>query len=293
MENFIVSLNVILPLFLTMLLGYILKHLKLFNESSEKSLNTLCFRVFLPILLFNNIYKTELKEEFNPKLLGFAVSSVTVLFMSLLLIIPLIEKDNRRRGVMIQGIFRSNFIIFGLPVVVSLFGENYAGVPSLLGAVVVPLFNALSVVALEIYRGGKVSIKKIAKGVATNPLIISSLMGLLMVLLSIKLPFALEKTIGDLSRLATPLSLMVLGASFKFSTVQGHLKQLIITLLGKLIISPLIFVPLGILLGFREIELVSLIVLFSSPTAVSSYTMAQQMDEIGRASCRDRVCQYV
>lgn len=278
MENLFLSLNVVLPLFLTMALGYGLKQIKMFDDQGLEVINKLCFRVFLPLLLFNNIYKTDLESVFNLKLIIFSASGVLASFTILMLIIPLIEKDNPRRGVMIQGIFRSNFIIFGLPVTISLFGDANAGVPSLVGAVVVPLFNALAVVALEIYQGGKISIKKILKGIVTNPLIIGSALGIILLVLGIKLPFAIEKTIGDVAKIATPLSLIVLGGYFTFSTVTGHLKQLIITLLGKLILLPCLFIPVSIALGFRDVELISLIVLFGSPTAVSSFTMAKQMN---------------
>ncbi|MEG1001429.1 MAG: AEC family transporter [Cellulosilyticaceae bacterium] len=278
MENFILSFNVVLPLFLTMSLGYGLKRLKMFDASGLEVINKICFRVFLPLLLFNNIYKTDLQSAFNLKLISFATLGVIASFILLMLIIPIIEKDNPKRGVMIQGIFRSNFIIFGLPIVLSLFGEAHSGVPSLVSAVVIPLFNALSIVALEMYRGGKVSTKKILKGVVTNPLIIGSVLGILLLVLNIKLPSSIEKTISDVSKIATPLSLIVLGGYFTFSTVKGHLKQLLVTLIGRLILLPCLFIPLSIAMGFRDVELVTLIVLFGAPTAVSSFTMAQQMN---------------
>lgn len=278
MENLILSFNVVLPLFLTMALGYVLKYIGMFDERTLDSMNNVAFKSFLPILLFYNIYKTDIKGVFNPNLMTFAAISVIILFISLYIVVPFIEKDNKKRGVLVQGIFRSNFVIFGIPVTASLFGEDQVGVASLLIAIVVPLFNILSVFSLEAFRGGKPDYKKILKGVIKNPLIIASCIGIITIFLGIKLPTAIEKTVSDISKIATPLSLILLGASFKFNEIKKHLKQTTIGVIGKIIVIPCIFIPICILAGYRNVELATLMVIFAAPTAVSSFTMAQQMD---------------
>ncbi len=278
MENLILSINVVLPLFLTMALGYVLKRLKMFDDNTLKVMNSITFKAFLPLLLFYNIYKTDLKGAINPKLICFALISVTLTFIVLCILIPLIEKDNKKRGVLIQGIFRSNFIIFGLPVACSLFSEDKVGVVAILIATVVPFFNMLAVISLEIFRCGKLDIKNTLKGIITNPLIITSAIGLFFLIFGIKLPTAIEKSISDISRIATPLSLILLGGSFSFTNVKAHLKQTIIGVTGRLIVVPSIHMPISIWLGFRDIELIALMLIFASPTAISSFTMAQKMD---------------
>lgn len=281
MENLIISFNVVLPLFICIALGYFLRRINMYDEATLKKLNKLCFKVFLPVYLFNNVYTTNLADAFNAKLLIFAVAAILVLFAVLMAVIPRLEKEDARRGVIIQGIFRSNFALFGLPVAISLCGDEKAGPTSLLVGIIVPVFNVLAVVTLETFRGGKPSIKKIAKGIATNPLIIASVLGILCNLLGIHLPTALEKSATDLGRVATPLSLVALGGDFKFGRVKGYLRQLSIAVAGKLVISPLLMIIAGILLGFRNEMLVPILIMFGAPTAVSSYPMAQQMDGDG------------
>ena len=275
MENLILSINVVLPLFLTMSLGYVLKKLGLFDTHTLNKMNNVCFKSFLPLLLFFNIYNTDLDGSLNFRLMAVAVIIIFSIFLILVFIIPKIEKDNKTRGALIQGVFRSNFVIFGIPVTISLFGDKSIGVTSLLIAVIVPMFNVLSVVILEIFRGGKVNIKHMIKSVLTNPLIIASLT---MLILNINMPTFLHKTIGDISKIATPLSLIILGGSFSFSAIKGHIKPIILGVCGKLILVPAIFLPISIFLGFRNVELASLMIMLSAPTAVSSFTMAQQMD---------------
>ena len=278
MENLILSLNVVLPLFITMSLGYFLKYLNMFDNNTLDTMNNITFKSFLPMLLFYNIYKTDLQGVFNLKLMIFSATCVIALYLILYLVVPLIEKDNKKRGALLQGLFRSNFVIFGLPITESLFGSEKVGVAALLIAVIVPLFNILSVIALETFRGGKPDFRKISIGIIKNPLIIASCLGILTLLLKIKIPTAIEKTISDVSKIATPLSLILLGASFKFDNIKKYLKQTTIAVVGKTILTPCIILPICIMFGYRGVELTTLMIIFAAPTAISSFTMAQQMD---------------
>ena len=277
MENLLLSFNIVLPLFLCILLGYFLRRIRFFDDAVLKKMNACVFKVFLPIYLFNNVYTTDLSAAFNAKLMIFSVISVFVLFGLLMLVIPLLEKENPKRGVIIQAIFRSNFALFGLPLAISLCGEEKAGPTSLLVGFIIPIYNVLAVVVLEVFRGGKPDVKKILKGIVTNPLIIASLLGILINLTGFRIPTAVHKAVKDLGGVATPLSLVVLGGSFIFSHMKQYTKQILIGVGGKLIISPLIFVTAGILLGFRNEYLAPILIMFGAPAAVSSFTMAEQM----------------
>ena len=281
MDNLILSFNVVLPIFLCILLGYFLRRIRMVDTPSLNVMNKLCFKVFLPIYLFNNIATTNLAAAFNGKLLAVAYLGVTAQFVLLMLLIPRLEKENPRRGVLIQAMFRSNFALFGLPLALSLCGTEKVGPTSILVGFTVPLFNILAVVSLESFRGGKPSIKKMAKGIATNPLIIASLLGIAFNLLDFTLPGAVQKSVNDLGGVATPLSLVALGGSFTVSKVKEYKKQLTIGVLGRLVFSPLIMVSAGILLGFRKELLIPLLIMSGAPTAVSSFPMAQQMDGDG------------
>lgn len=278
MDNLILSFNVVAPLCFVMTLGYFLKYMKMFDENSLNVMNNVTFKVFLPCLLFYNVYTTDIGSVFDPKLLIFASLSIIILFLITFFLIPKIEKSNDKRGVMIQGIFRSNFVLFGIPVATSLLGEGNVGTTALLIGVVVPLFNFLAVICLETFRGGKIDFKKIIHGIITNPLIIGAFLGLTMLILGIELPQFIMATLKDVSKMATPLSLVLLGASFSFSDVRKYLKETAIVVMGKLVIVPGIFVLIAYYCGFRDIALLSLMIMFASPTAISSFQMAKQMD---------------
>ncbi|MDP4118168.1 MAG: AEC family transporter [Bacillota bacterium] len=277
MNNFILSLNVVLPLFLIMSLGYFLKYINFFDSNTLKQLNNAVFKVFLPILIFYNVYMSDISSQFNPKLLAYGIICILITFAILMIAVPLFEKDNRKRGVLIQAMFRSNFVIFGVPVSIALYGKDAAGIAAVLIVMIIPVYNFLAVITLEIFRGGKPDFKKVTMGIITNPLIISSLIGLAILFSGIRLPSAFEKTVSDLSKIATPLAFLVLGGSINFGKAKGYTKQLISGVTVKLILSPLIFITIAVLLGFKNAELAILLSLFASPAAVSSFTMAQSM----------------
>ena len=277
MDNLILSFNVVAPLCFVMALGYVLKYLKMFDEDTIKCMNSVTFKAFLPTLLFYNIYTTDLENVFNPKLMIFAALSIIVIFVLLFIFIPMIEKEDNKKGVMIQGIFRSNFVLFGIPVATSLVGEGNVGTTALLIGVVVPLFNFLAVVCLETFRGGCIDIKKIIYGIVTNPLIIGSLLALILLLLNINLPTFIISTIRDVAKIATPLSLVLLGASFSFSDIKKYLRETLIVVVGKLIVVPVLIVLTAYYIGFRDISLLTLMIMSASPTAVSSFQMAKEM----------------
>jgi len=277
MENLILSFNVVLPLFICISLGYFLKRVGMCDEKALNVINKMCFKVFLPIYLFYNIYTTDLSAAFHAKLIVFAVGGLIAVFLVLMLLIPRMEKENARRGVLIQAIFRSNFALFGLPVALSLCGEERIGPTSVLLGLTVPVFNVLAVISLETFRGGKPDVKQMLRGIVTNPLIIASVIGIIFYYLKIQLPYGVEKSVVDLGRVATPLSLVALGGSFTIGKVKGYKKQLLLGVLGRLVVVPAIMISLGILLGLRNELLIPVMIMFGAPTAVSSFPMAQQM----------------
>ncbi len=285
MEILTISLNAVLPLLIIIVVGYALKRWRIVTNRGVKQLNRAVFFIFIPLLLFNNIYKTELEEVIQPRLIIFAVASVIVIWCISVLISVFTEKSPSTRGAMIQGMYRSNFTLYGLPVVTLLFGGSNTGVASFLIAVIVPMFNLMSIVTLEFFRGGKINFKRVIFDIIKNPLTIGSLLGVLALLLNIALPVFIETSINTLSALAVPLSLIVMGASFTLMTVYDKRWKMTLTVVMKLVIFPAVFLAISILLGFRDIELASLMALFASPTAIASYPMAVQMNSDKDFAC--------
>lgn len=277
MENLMISANAVLPMCLIMALGYGTRRLGWIRREEIFAINKIAFRIFLPCLLYYNVYCSDLSGSFDPLLMAYAVGGVLLTFGLSLGYTLLTEKLPERRGVMIQGMFRSNYVIMGIPVATALLGADQLGTVSILIAVVVPLFNMLAVVVLEVFRGQKPKPLHILGQIVKNPLVIASALGILTLAAGIRLPHILERTIQNVSAIASPLQLFLLGAFFQFSGLKTYRRELVTVSAAKLIVSPGLFLGLGALLGFRGVAFVSLIGIFASPTAVNSFTMAQQM----------------
>lgn len=272
-----ISANAVLPMCLIMALGYGTRRLGWIRREEIFAINKIAFRIFLPCLLYYNVYCSDLSGSFDPLLMAYAVGGVLLTFGLSLGYTLLTEKLPERRGVMIQGMFRSNYVIMGIPVATALLGSDQLGTVSILIAVVVPLFNMLAVVVLEVFRGQKPKPLHVLGQIVKNPLVIASALGILTLAAGIRLPHILERTIQNVSAIASPLQLFLLGAFFQFSGLKTYRRELVTVSAAKLIVSPGLFLGLGALLGFHGVAFVSLIGIFASPTAVNSFTMAQQM----------------
>lgn len=278
MENFLLTLNIVLPIFLVMAVGFACRRGGLVSAEGISSINKLAFKVFLPCSLCKSLMNVDPNSIVNSSVLAFAFVGVILVFLLGFLIIPRIEKVNARRGVMIQGLFRSNYAIFGIPVCEALFPQGDGGVAAMMVIATVPLFNALAVVSLESFRGGLVNLKKILIGIVKNPLIWGCVIGYLLMQFKIPVPEFAVSTLSKLASIASPLALFALGGSINLQTFRHNSRPLSIVVLGRLVVIPLIALLFAFIAGYRGAEFAVMMIVFGSPCAVSSYTMAAQMD---------------
>lgn len=269
-----------------MVLGYLLvNYTSLADRKLTKQANAIVFKIFLPCMLFYNVYQSDIGAEIHSriKLCIWAAGGLLILFVLLCLIVPKVVKQENQQGVVIQGIFRSNYVIFGVAVVQNMYGVKSTTTAAILSAILVPMYNFLAVVALSIFgEKRETDWKKIILDIVKNPLIISSVLGIIFSLLGIRLPTAVDTTVQDLAKLSTPIAFMILGGGLDFSKVKGNLKVASVVLTIKLVILPLIMIPMIVMMGYRDADLLSGLLAYQTPVAVSSYIMAQQAGADGQ-----------
>lgn len=278
MDNFIFSLNVVLPLVFLMFIGSFLRRINIFDEDFLRKLNKITYCVLLPVLLFNNIYTSKVSGEIDLEFIIFFVILALAVIGILLIVIPKYEKDNRNRGVLIQGLFRGQFVFFGIPLMANIFGDEGLVVLSTLIAIIVPIYNFLAVIILDLFTDERHNYKATIISILTNPLVIGSLLGIAASVLQIKLPSALNKTIADISKTVTPISLMILGGVIQINNIWKNRKKLILIAAVKLFFIPSFAALITIFFGYRGVELGAVLSMIAPPTAVASYTLAQQHD---------------
>ena len=296
MEDIIFAINAVLPIILMICVGYFLKKIKLLEEDNAKKLNALVFRVFLPIMLFLNVYKIQNFAEIDFTFVFYAIGITVLIFAIGIPVMHVVFKNNRQRSVMLQGIFRANYALVGIPLAESLFGPEGSIMASLLSAFIVPVFNILAVICLTVYSASdkKPSISGVLKGIAKNPLIQGIFCGLVMLVIrAIFVQFDIEfrlsqitpiyKTLNNLSSVATPLSLLVLGARFEISSIPHLKKHIILGTINRTVIVPIIGISVAIILNnlqltnFSGAQFASFGACFCTPVAVSSVPMSQEM----------------
>lgn len=277
LENVNIAVEAVVPFLVYILFGQFIKKRNLAGEDFMEKLNKVTFRCFYPIMMFNNFYNMDLSHGFDFNIVGVAVLGSIGLILVTWLLVPLFVKEDPRRGVTIQAIYRSNSILFAIPLCTALFGEAGSNMASMLVAFLVPVNNVFSVIILEKYRGGKPKFEQLVSRVFENPLIIGAIAGLIMKVFAWRFPTCVETPISQISTMTTPLSLIVLGGTLHFSAVGKNKKNLFITMAIRLILVPAVFIGIAYLLGFNKVEMCAVFTVFAAPVAVASYTMADSM----------------
>ena len=275
--NFVACLDAVLPIFGLILLGYAAKCMGLLDRNDVRKMNKVFFRFFLPVMLFYSLYTSELSTAVQPSLIAYALGCTLLIFFVSLALVRHVEPERSRRGVIVQGLFRSNLVFIGLPVVESLMGAENLGPVVLLIATVVPLFNILAVVVLEYYGGERTRPGRLFLDILKNPLIIGSAAGFLFLVAGWKLPLPLETLARQMNQACSPVMLFLLGAFLQPEGLKNDRRAVLWVSFGRLMIVPAVTLIPAVLLGWRGVALASLLPVFASSTAVNSFTMAQQM----------------
>ncbi len=293
MDSFLFALNAVAPIVLMVAIGYLLKKFGFMRADFSKAANKLVFRVFLPAMLFLNIYKIEDLGEMDFGFMLYGTGGLVVVFLLAIPVVLLVTKKPERRGVLVQAAFRSNYALIGLPLAESLFGAEGAAIATLLSATVIPTLNILAVISLSIFKEGadKPSARKILLGILKNPLIQSialgvAALGVRTILVRCGIPFRLSTVtpvytvLGYLSNVATPLALLVLGAQFEFSAVRSLWREILFGTLMRTVIVPSLGLGIAYFVfgsHFTGAHFAAFVSVFATPVAVSSVPMAQEM----------------
>ncbi len=284
MKIFFHALNIVAPVFLIVFIGYGLRRKGWINETYTEITSKLIFSVAMPMLVFVKISTMPIHEVIHWRQIGFACSFILVSFFISWIAAIFLSDNGRDRGAFIQGAFRSNFAIFGFALLSNAYGREALGKAAVLLTFVMILYNVLAVVALTIpmNRERKISLWHMLQQIIKNPLVLATLVSVPISILSLPLPFFIEKTAEDLASLTLPLALLGIGGSLSFSGLRKDIKLATAAAVLKIVIFPFLATFCALYLGFRGVDLGVLFFLFASPTAIASYVMADAMGSNSR-----------
>lgn len=285
MENFIYSVDATFPIFLVMVIGYILKQIGMLNDNFVTVANRFNFKVTLPFMLFRDISGVDIRAVFDIRYVLFCALVSTACFWIIWGGVKLFLKDQSMRGAFVQASFRSSAAVMGLAFIQNMYGSSAMGPLMIVSAV--PLYNIFSVIVLtfEGAHSGEVDPKQKIKAacinIAKNPIILGILAGLVVGLLGIDFPVIVDKTVNSVAQMATPLALITIGAGFEGRKALAKIRPTIVASMIKLVIQPLIFLPVAAWMGFRGEQMIAILIMLASPTTPSCYIMAKNMDNDG------------
>ena len=293
LDSLIFAVNAVMPIVGMVVIGYLLKKVNFIDEKFAKQANKLVFRVFLPVMLFSNVYKVESFAEMDYGYILYATVATVLVFIFAFPVAFLVTDKSERRGVMLQAAFRSNYALVGIALASSLFGEQGELTASVMSLVSVPLINILAVISLTIFNkeGKRPTLGGVLLGIAKNPLIRAIVLGIAAVILREAIGGAgisldvreltpVWKIVGYLSALATPIALIALGAQFEFSALPEMKKEIIVGVTTRTLIVPILTLSSAyILFGdrFGGAAFAALAAMFATPNAVSTVPMTQEM----------------
>lgn len=256
------------------------------DEVFAAKMNKFVFLVPLPVLLFEQLATVDFSEVWDIKFIIFCFV-VTAISITISTLISLLWKDRSIKGEFIQATYRSSAALLGIAFIQNIYGT--AGMAPLMIIGSVPLYNIMAVVVLSVFKPGnnsfdKALVKKTLKGIATNPIIIGIVAGFVWSALKLSMPSILHKTVSSIGATATPMGLMSMGATFEMKKATSKMKPTLVAVFMKLVGFCVVFLPMAALLGFRNEEMIAILVMLGSATTVSCFVMARNMGHEGTLS---------
>lgn len=287
MNNFIYSINVTMPIFLVMVIGWMLKQRGMLDEHFVSVTNKFNFQVTLPFMVFRDLAAVDIKAVFDFKYVMFCALVTTVCFFVIWGGAKLLLKDQTMTGAFVQASFRSSAAVMGLAFIENIYGSSAMGPLMIIGAV--PLYNIFSVIVLTFEaqpddadaKRDMSRLKQAGINIVKNPIIIAIVLGLIVAYFQIDFPTIVDNTVGYIAKTATPLALIGMGAGFEGRKALAKIKPTIAASLIKLVAQPLVFVPLAVALGFTGEKLIGILVMLAAPATPSCYIMAKSMKNDG------------
>lgn len=283
-ENLCFSLNASMPVVLMMIFGYICREVDLLDDHTTAKLNKFTFRAALPALLFMDLSTADFRAVWDGRLVGFCIV-VTLLSVGIAVIYSLFHKDKAERGEIIQACYRSSAAVLGIAFVNNIYGKSLMAALMIVGTV--PIYNIIAVAVLaatspDKRNGSKKSLLlDTLRGIVTNPIIIGIAVGILWSVLKIPQPVIMSKTVSYMGNMATPLSLIALGASFKVNEARSKVGVTVGIALIKLVLFCGVFLPIAVHMGFRGEKLVAILIMLGSATTGSCFVMVKNFGHKG------------
>ncbi len=272
-------LGIVMPIFLIMAVGFVLKRTGMMDGDFISSANRLIYHVFLPVLVFEKIARSNFTELFNPAPVGVLLGTILIMSGLGFLYARMLKIPTASAATFTNNVFRANYAYIGLPVCFYALGEEGLALASILLAFVVPLVNVLSIITMNLGRLSEIKIKTLFAEVLGNPIVLAALAGIAFVLSGWQMHDILGRTLSTLSSVTLPLALLAMGAAMNINGLRGNVITTGSAVVMKLILFPLItYILLNMVNGSLALWDKVVILMGASPSAMVNYVLSVEMD---------------
>lgn len=282
MDILLFSFNGVAPICAMVLLGMVLRRMNLVTQQAANAMNKLCFQVFIPCKIFSQIARSDLTAVADMRTIAFALASTMTCLLLLCLFVPRFLPLGPACGEFIQGTYRSNSVMLGLQLLTDLYGEPASAALALPLPVMMIFYNFTAPLVLIRYTGKQgATAKEMLRNVVRNPFLVAAVLGLIASLMKIPFPPFVTSTLDSLGAVGSPLGLIALGAVTQMDALRKSGRLALLSSLLRLVVIPLLVLPIGIALGIRGAQMAVLLCFFCTPTAIGGYVLAQNIDGDG------------
>lgn len=273
------------PLVLLIVLGAALAHIKFLGHDFMADLNKLAFWIALPALLFTSATHAAEPGSQTWLLLGIVLGCTILISLVAWGVGVLLGMPSNVQGTLIQSAFRGNLAYIGLPVLAYSFttlptegGKQAMATAVIVMVLTMAFYNILAVIVLQASsHAGKTSIPALARHIATNPLLLAGVLGLLVPLLNLHPPVFVNRALEALGNAAVPIALLCIGGSLAVTSLKGRRTWIVTAAVLKVVLLPVLVYFLSRMAGLGPVEQRMALIFTSCPTAAAAFVMAREM----------------
>lgn len=280
MPLFIDIMNIVLPVFSVIALGWLLRQCGLIDANFLKQTNKLVYYVCLPLLLFYKIGTADFFANFNGRLIFGSIMAVAITFVASYFYTVCRNYPDNARGVFSQACFRGNIAYMGLAITLNAYGETGLTKAGILMGFLVPFLNLFAILALLWPHRGDGETRGTTfwlRQIALNPLILASFLGIIWSFLDLPIPLVFERSLNIATGMTLPLALLAIGGGFSPERLRGDLVKAALASCVKTIWMPILAAAILIGLNVRGMDLGIGVLIAGTPAATANYIMAVQL----------------
>lgn len=276
MKSFFDIIEIVLPVFLLLVFGYIARRGNYIDEVFIDKGSRMVFKLLLPINIFNNIYKSSGMDNIDGRLVFIAFIFLSLVAVISYFLLGFLKHDGEERAIVMQILVRSNIVLFGLAIAGNYFPDEELSIVTMYISLIYIIANTYSVLIYELLLREKEDIKfgSILLSVLKNPILIAIALGMVFMFLNVRIYGPITKAMNDISAVATPLGLMCVGGSIGFSIDRADRNIIFHTLILKALLVPILGIGAAYILGLKGVEMFVIMIVLASPAAVSNHAMA-------------------